>query len=45
MSGLRRDGTAEHVARDQILRGKRGQGNFHLPCSAYHEQDLATLHG
>ena len=28
MSGLRRDGTAEHVARDQILRRKRGQGNF-----------------
>ena len=26
MSGLTRDGTAEPVSRDEILRGERGQG-------------------
>ena len=36
---LTRDGTAEPVSRDQILRHARGQGNFHFPCSADHEQD------
>ena len=40
MSRLTRDGTAEPVSRDQILRHARGQGNIHcLPCSANHEQD------
>ena len=39
MSRLTRDGTAEHVSRDQILRHARGQGNVHFPCSADHEQD------
>ena len=39
MSRLRRDGTAEPVSRDQILRHARGQGNIHFPCSADHEQD------
>ena len=39
MSRLTRDGTAEPVSRDQILRHERGQGNIHFPCSAYHEQD------
>ena len=39
MSGLTRDGTAELVSRDQILRHARGQGNIHFPCSADHEQD------
>ena len=39
MSRLTRDGTAETVSRDQILRHKRGQGNIHFPCSADHEQD------
>ena len=39
MSGLTRDGTAEPVSQDQILRRKRGQGNIHFPCSADHEQD------
>ena len=39
MSRLTRDGTAEPVSRDQILRHARGQGNVHLPCSADHEQD------
>ena len=39
MSRLTRDGTAEHVLRDQILRRKRGQGNIHFLCSADHGQD------
>ena len=41
MSRLTRDGTAEPVSRDQILRHARGQGNiyFAVPCSADHEQD------
>ena len=36
---LTRDGTAEPVWRDQILRRERGQGNIHFPCSVDHEQD------
>ena len=40
MSRLARDGTAEPVSRDQILRHARGQGNVNFPCSADdHEQD------
>ena len=39
MSRLTRDGTAEPVSRDQILRRERGQGNIDFPCSADHEQD------
>ena len=39
MSTLTRDGTAEPVSRDQILRHERGQGNIHFPCSADHVQD------
>ena len=39
MSRLTRDGTAELVSRDQILRHVRGQGNIHFTCSADHEQD------
>ena len=39
MSRLTRDGTAEPVSREQILRPVRGQGNVHFPCSADHEQD------
>ena len=39
MSRLTRDGTAEPVSRDHILRHVRGQGNIHFPCSADHEQD------
>ena len=39
MSRLTRDGTAETVSRDQILRHERGQGNTHFACSADHEQD------
>ena len=37
MSRLTRDGTAEPVSGDQILRRKRGQGNIHFPCSGYHD--------
>ena len=39
MSGLTRDGTAEAVSQDQILRHERGQGNIHFSCSADHVQD------
>ena len=39
MSRLTRDGTAEPVSRDQILRRERGQDNINFPCSADHEQD------
>ena len=39
MSRLTRDGAAEHVPRDQILRHERGQGNINFPSSADHEQD------
>ena len=39
-SKLTRDGTAEPVSRDQILRRERGQRIIHFPCSAAdHEQD------
>ena len=38
MSRLTRDGTAEPVSRDQILRCERGQGKK-KSCSADHEQD------
>ena len=31
MSRLTRDGAAEPVSRDQILRRERGQGNFRFP--------------
>ena len=39
MRSLTRDGTAEPVSRDQILRHEREQGNFHFSCSADHVQD------
>ena len=39
LSRLTRDGTAEPVSRDQILRRERGQGNINFPCSADREQD------
>ena len=39
MSRLTRDGVAEPVSRDQILRRERGQGNIHFFCSADYEQD------
>ena len=39
MMRLARDGTAEPVSRDQVLRRERGRGNIHFPCPANHEQD------
>ena len=39
MSRLTRDGTAEPVSRDQILRHAWGQKNINFPCSGDHEQD------
>ena len=42
MNRLTRDGTAEPVSRDQILRHARGQGDVNFPCSADHEQDWQT---
>ena len=39
MSRLTRDGTAEAVSGNQILRRERGQGNIGFPCSADHVQD------
>ena len=39
MSRLTRDGPAESDSRAQFLRGERGQGDIHFPCSADHEQD------
>ena len=39
MSRLARDGTAEPVSRDQILRHARGLGNINFPCLADHEHD------
>ena len=39
MSRLTRNGTAEPVPRDQILRHVWGQGNIYFPCSVDHEQD------
>ena len=39
MSRLTRDGTAEPVSRDQILRHARGRGIINFPCSADHDQD------
>ena len=36
---LTRDGTADPVSRDQILRHVREQGDINFPCSADHEQD------
>ena len=40
MSRLTRDGTAETVSQNQILRRERRQGNIHFPCcSANHVQD------
>ena len=39
MSRLTRDGTAEPVSPDRVLRYERGQGNVHFSCSADHVQD------
>ena len=34
-----RDGTADIVSREQMLKCERGQGNINFPSSADHEQD------
>ena len=39
MRRLTRDGTAEPVSQDQILRRERGQRNINVPCLTDHEQD------
>ena len=40
MGRVARDGTAEPVSQDQILRRERGNGNIvRFPCSADHKQD------
>ena len=39
MSGLTRNGTAEPVPRDQILRREGRQRKVRFPCSADHEED------
>ena len=39
ISRLTRDGTAEPISRDQILRHPRGQGDINFPWPADHEQD------
>ena len=39
MGRLTRDGIAEPVSRDQILRLESEQRNIHFPCSAEHVQD------
>ena len=43
MSRLTRDGTAETVSQDQILRRERGQGNLHFPWSIDHKQNFSNL--
>ena len=43
MGSLTRDGTAEPVSRDQILRHERERGNVHFSCSADHVQDWHRL--
>ena len=45
MSRLTRDGTAEPVTRDQIMRHARGQGNIHFPYSADKRAGLASFPG
>ena len=42
MSRLTRDGTAEPVLRNQILRRERGQGNIHFPCATSRIDNLLT---
>ena len=39
MSRLTRDGAAEPVSRNHILRHEHGQGNIYFSCSADHVQD------
>ena len=44
MSRLTRDGTAEPVSRDQILRREQGHGGIHFSCSADHEESRIGNH-
>ena len=39
MRRLPREGTAEPLSRDQILRREREQVNIHFLCSSHHEED------
>ena len=39
MSSLTRDGTAEPVSLDQILRRERGQGKINFPCSVDQDKE------
>ena len=39
MKRLKRDGTAEPVSLDQILRRERGQGSIYFSFSAGHKKD------
>ena len=41
---MTRDGTAEPVSRDQILRRGRGQGKHHFPWLADHGQNSQPYH-
>ena len=43
MSRLTRDGTAEPVSRDQILRRERGLEKNHVPFSADHASRIGDL--
>ena len=43
MSRLTRDGIAEPISRDQILRRERGQGNINFPCSAETTSRIGNL--
>ena len=40
-----RDGTAEPISRDQIIRRERGEGKVHFPCSSGLEQDWQPYPG
>ena len=45
ISRLTRDGTAEPVSRDQILRRERGQGKYSFSLFSWPRSGLATLPG
>ena len=44
MGGLTRDGTAEPVSRDQILRRERGRGKFIFSLFSDHKQDWRSIY-
>ena len=43
MSKLTRDGTAQHVSRDQILRRERGQRIIHFPVQLLTTSRIGNL--